>query len=194
MNFAETSLRGAYIIDPERHHDDRGYFARVFCRREFAAHGLPVEVAQTSVAFNGRKGTIRGLHFQYPPVAEAKLVRCTRGAMLDVIVDLRPESPTYLRHVSIEMSGRNGRSLFIPERFAHGYQTLEDDTEASYQMNEFYTPGADGGLLYSDPRLEIEWPLPVSVISSRDLAWPLLASCEDQLRERMTDSFRVRTR
>jgi dTDP-4-dehydrorhamnose 3,5-epimerase len=187
VTFTETALRGTFIIDPERLQDQRGYFARIFCQREFAERGLHVNMVQASLAYNGRKGTIRGLHFQYPPAAEAKLVRCSRGALLDVIVDLRPESPTYLHHVRVELSAENGRLLFIPPRFAHGYQTLEDGTEASYQMSEFYTRGAEGGLAFGDPRLEIVWPLPVTEISARDERWPRLEQIEPELRRRMTD-------
>jgi dTDP-4-dehydrorhamnose 3,5-epimerase len=138
MIFTETKLKGAYIIDVERKEDSRGFFARVFCQREFAEHGLKPLIAQANIAFNSRQGTVRGMHFQFPPAAETKLVRCTRGAILDVIVDLRPESPTYLRHVAVELSEDNSRALYVPERFAHGYQVLRDRTETSYQVGEFY--------------------------------------------------------
>lgn len=186
MIFQETALKGAFIIDLERLEDERGFFARTFCRREFEAHGLSGIVAQTSVASNRRKGTLRGLHFQFPPVAETKLVRCTRGAILDVIVDLRPESGTYLQHVAVELSAENQRAVYVPERFAHGYQVLADDTETTYQMNEFYAPGAEGGLRYDDPRLAIPWPLPVSLISARDQSFAPLATAEPTLRQRMS--------
>jgi dTDP-4-dehydrorhamnose 3,5-epimerase len=125
------------------------------------------------------------MHFQYPPAAETKVVRCTRGAVLDIIVDLRPESPTYLEHVSVELTADNHRAIYIPERFAHGYQALEDETETSYQVGEFYTPGVEGGLRYDDPALGLTWPLPVSVISEKDSAWPLLADVEPEVRRRM---------
>ena len=144
MIFTETKLAGAFVIDLERREDDRGFFARTFCQHEFEEHGLKPVIAQANVAFNKRRGTLRGMHFQYPPAAETKLVRCTRGAILDIIVDLRPESPTYLEHVAVELTADNGRALYVPERFAHGYQVLEDATETSYQVGEFYTPG-DGG-------------------------------------------------
>jgi dTDP-4-dehydrorhamnose 3,5-epimerase len=185
--FNETKLKGAYIIDLELRTDDRGFFARSFCRREFEAHGLKPLIAQANIAFNSRKGTLRGLHFQFPPAAETKFVRCTRGAMVDVIVDLRPESPTYLEHVAVMLSAENRRGLYMPERFAHGYQVLDDNTEATYQVGEFYTPSAEGGLRYSDPRLAITWPLPVSDISPKDHQWALLDDdgVEASLRRRM---------
>jgi dTDP-4-dehydrorhamnose 3,5-epimerase len=185
MTFTETLLRGAYIIDEERKYDERGYFTRVFCQREFAAYGLDPTVVQMSIAFNRLKGTVRGLHFQFPPSAEAKLVRCTRGALLDVMVDLRPESPTYLQHMSVELTADNGRALYIPERFAHGYQTLADYTNAIYQMNEFWAPGESGGLAYDDPRLAVQWPLAVTEISQRDREWDRLDVSEHELRRRM---------
>ncbi len=186
MIFAETRLGGAFVVDIERREDDRGFFARTFCQREMADHGLNPVVAQASLAFNRRKGTVRGMHFQFPPATETKLVRCTRGAILDVIVDLRPESPTYLQHVAVELSAENHRALYVPERFAHGYQTLADETEASYQMSEFYTPGAEGGLPYDDPGLDLRWPLPVSAISAKDASWKRLAEVEAELKRRMT--------
>ena len=185
MIFIETALKGAFVLDVERRDDNRGFFARVFCQREFAAHGLTPVIAQANIAFNKRAGTLRGMHFQFPPAAETKLVRCTRGAILDIIVDLRPESPTYLRHVAVELTADNQRALYVPERFAHGYQALEDGTETSYQVGEFYTPAAEGGLAYNDPGLGLAWPLPVTEISSKDESWPLLAAIEPELRRRM---------
>lgn len=186
MIFTVTKLAGAFIVDLERREDNRGYFARAFCQREFADHGLNPLIAQANVAHNRLRGTVRGMHFQYPPAAETKLVRCTRGAILDIIVDLRPESPTYLQHVAVELNEENGRALYVPERFAHGYQVLADGTDTSYQVGEFYAPGVEGGLRYDDPRLELEWPLPVSEISEKDLGWALLADAEREMRERMS--------
>jgi len=186
MIFTETKLEGAFTIDIERREDSRGFFARTFCQREFENHGLKPVIAQANIAFNKKKGTLRGMHFQYPPAPETKLVRCTRGAILDIIVDLRPESPTYLGHVAVELSADNYRSLYVPERFAHGYQVLEDRTETSYQVGEFYTPGAEGGLLYSDPRLGLVWPLPVGEISPKDAEWPLLGKIEPELKRKMS--------
>src|SRR5947209_3681935 len=171
MIFIETKLKGAFILDVDRREDNRGFFARVFCQREFAQHGLRPLIAQANIAFNKKKGTLRGMHFQFRPAAETKLVRCTRGAILDIIVDVRPESPTYLDHVAVELTADNHRALYVPERFAHGYQVLEDGTETSYQVGEFYTPGLEGGLIYNDPRLGLAWPLPVAEISPKDAAW-----------------------
>jgi len=185
MLFTETALRGAFIIDLEPRSDERGFFARTFCQKEFEAHGLKPLIAQANLSFNYRRGTVRGLHFQFPPAAETKFVRCTRGAILDVIVDLRPESPTYLRHAAVELSAGNRRGLFVPERFAHGYQVLEDDTETTYQVGEFYTPAAESGLRYSDPKLAIAWPLPATDMSEKDRLWPLLEEAEPQIRARM---------
>jgi len=186
MIFTETKLKGAFIIDIERREDSRGFFARAFCQKEFADHGLKPVIAQTNIAFNKTKGTLRGMHFQYPPAPETKLVRATRGAILDIIVDLRPESPTYLEHISVELSAYNHRALYVPERFGHGYQVLEDQTETSYQVGEFYTPGVEGGLLYSDPRLGLVWPLPVGEMSSKDAEWQLLARIEPELKRKMS--------
>jgi dTDP-4-dehydrorhamnose 3,5-epimerase len=186
MIFAETTLKGAYVIDIERRGDARGYFARAFCQKEFEAHGLKPVIAQANVAFNIKEGTLRGMHFQYPPAAETKLVRCTRGAILDIIVDLRPESPTYLDHVAVELSEDNGRALYVPERFAHGYQVLRDQTETSYQVGEFYTPASEGGVRYDDPRLGLKWPLPVTAASEKDREWALLDEVEPEVKRRMT--------
>lgn len=185
MIFTETKLRGAFIIDIERREDSRGFFARVFCQNEFSAHGLKPVIAQANIAYNRKKGTVRGMHFQFPPSAETKLVRCTRGRILDIIVDLRPESPTYLQHIAVELTGENSRALYVPERFAHGYQALADDTETSYQVGEFYTPGSEGGLLHNDPRLGLTWPFPVSVISDKDQLWKPLAEQEEEIKRRM---------
>lgn len=185
MLFTETKLSGAFIIDLERREDNRGFFARAFCQNEFSEHGLKPVIAQANIGFNRRRGCLRGMHFQYPPTAETKVVRCTRGAVLDIIVDLRPESPTYLEHISVELTADNHRAIYIPERFAHGYQTLEDETETSYQVGEFYTPGSEGGLRHDDPALGLAWPLPVSEISEKDAAWPLLADVEPEVRQRM---------
>ncbi|MPZ54308.1 MAG: dTDP-4-dehydrorhamnose 3,5-epimerase [Acidimicrobiia bacterium] len=186
MIFKETELVGAFIIDVEPHADDRGFFARAFCQKEFEEHGLKAEIAQANIAFNRFKGTLRGMHFQYPPKAETKLVRCTRGAIVDIIVDLRPESETFLEHVSVELTADNHRALFVPERFAHGYQVLEDDTETSYQVGEFYAPETEGGLRHDDPRLGLQWPLPVTEMSEKDEKWETLDVCESEVRQRMT--------
>jgi dTDP-4-dehydrorhamnose 3,5-epimerase len=185
MIFTETKLAGAYVIDLDRREDNRGFFARMFCQKEFTAHGLKPLIAQANVGSNAKRGTLRGMHFQYPPAAETKYVRCTRGAILDIIVDLRPESPTYLEHVAVELSADNQRGLYVPERFAHGYITLEDNTDTSYMVGEYYMPGVEGGLMYNDPRLALDWPLPVSVISEKDAQWPLLDRIGDDVKRRM---------
>jgi dTDP-4-dehydrorhamnose 3,5-epimerase len=172
MIFASTPLEGAWIIDSERVSDRRGFFARTFCAHEFAARGLKATVAQASLSYSRAKGTLRGMHFQRPPVSEAKLVRCTRGAIHDVIVDLRPWSPSFLAHVAVELTAENRRALYIPDGFAHGFQTLADDTEVVYQMSEFYAPGHEAGLRHDDPSLALEWPLAVTEISEKDRRWP----------------------
>src|SRR3954449_6991241 len=182
MIFTETKLKGAFTIDLERREDSRGFFARAFCQNEFEAHGLKKVIAQGNLAYNHVKGTVRGMHFQIPPAAETKLVRCTRGAILDIIVDLRPESPTFLQHISVEMNEDNQRALYVPERFAHGYQVLRDNTDTSYQVGEFYTPSAESGLRHDDPRLGLKWPLPVSVISPKDQAFRPLREMEDEVK------------
>lgn len=188
VRFVETNLKGAFIIELERREDPRGFFARTFCQKEFAAHGLKPFIAQANLASNIKRGTLRGMHFQYPPAAETKLVRCTRGAILDIIVDLRPESETYLKHIAVELNEENQRALYVPERFAHGYQTLRDNTDTSYQVGEFYTPDAEGGLMYNDPRLDLNWPLPVAVISEKDQKFASLDQIEPELKRKMTQS------
>lgn len=185
MIFTETKLKGAFLIDVERREDPRGFFARAFCQHEFADHGLKPVIAQANIAFNHRKGTIRGMHFQFPPAAETKLVRCARGGILDIIVDLRPESPTFLQHVAAELTEENYRALYVPERFAHGYQALRDNTDTSYQVGEFYTPGCEGGLHFNDSRLGLQWPLPVTVISEKDQLWRPWDEQEEEVRRRM---------
>ncbi len=174
MIFAETELPGAFIIELAPHTDQRGFFARTFCRREFEKHGLVPLVAQGNTSYNVKRGTIRGMHYQVAPALESKLVRCVRGAILDVIVDLRVGSPTYLRHVAVELTADNRRALYLPPLCAHGFQTLADDTEVFYQVGEVYTPECERGARYDDPALGIPWPLPVTVISDKDRRWPLI--------------------
>ena len=174
MRFIATKLAGAWIVEPQPHEDSRGLFARTYCAREFREQGLVDSFVQCNTSWNACKGTVRGLHYQVPPSPEVKLVRCTAGSLWDVIVDLRPNSPTYLQHVAVELSARNRLALYIPEMFAHGFQALEDATEVFYQMSDFYAPKLDGGLRYDDPKLGIDWPLPVASISEQDLNWPLL--------------------
>jgi dTDP-4-dehydrorhamnose 3,5-epimerase len=172
MIFTETALAGAFIVDLQEIRDDRGFFARTFCAKEFEAHGLKPVIAQANMSFNHRAGTLRGLHYQRPPAAETKLVRCTAGAIWDVIVDIRPDSPTYMKYVGVELSAANRRALYVPEMFAHGYQTLTDGAEVVYSVGEFYTPGVEGGFRHDDPALGIDWPVPVTVISDKDASWP----------------------
>jgi dTDP-4-dehydrorhamnose 3,5-epimerase len=169
--FTETPI-GAVVIDPERLSDERGFFARSYCAREFEAHGLDPRVAQCNISWNPRRGTLRGMHFQRPPHAEAKLVRCTAGALWDVALDLRPGSPTFCRHFGVELSAGNRRMLYLPEGFAHGYQTLADDTEVFYQVSAAYAPDHGGGVRWDDPAFGIAWPLPVTMIADRDRTYP----------------------
>jgi dTDP-4-dehydrorhamnose 3,5-epimerase len=172
MIFTETKLRGAFLVDIERHEDERGFFARSWCRREFEAHGLNPKIAQCNVSFNVRRGTLRGMHYQAAPFEEAKLVRCTRGALCDVIVDLRPDSATFKQHVSEVLTAENRRMLFVPEGFAHGFLTLEDATEVLYQMSAYHAPERARGFRWNDPAFGIPWPAGVEVISERDRDYP----------------------
>ena len=175
MKFADTSLVGAYIVEPELREDSRGFFARTFCAKEFGGKGLSSSFVQCSVSMTRERGTIRGLHFQLAPAAEAKLVRCTVGALYDVIIDLRPNSKTYLQHIGVELTARNRRALYVPEMFAHGFQTLQEDTEVFYQISAFYAPDLSRGLRFDDPKLGINWPLSVTTMSEKDRSWPLLS-------------------
>lgn len=172
MIFRETGLPGAYVLEPERIEDDRGFFARTFCRRELASRGLEPAVAQCSISFNRRRGTLRGLHFQVAPREEVKLVRCTRGAVFDAIVDLRPESPTFTRHAAVVLSAERRNQLYVPRGFAHGFQTLEDGSEVYYQISEDYDPACARGYRFDDPAFAIPWPEEVSVISDKDRGLP----------------------
>ncbi|MEZ5651378.1 MAG: dTDP-4-dehydrorhamnose 3,5-epimerase [Burkholderiaceae bacterium] len=179
MKFTPTKLAGATIVDIETHEDPRGGFARTFCQKEFEAHGLKPTVAQCNLSFNHRAGTLRGMHYQVAPACETKLIRCTRGAIWDVIIDMRPGSPTYKQHIGVELSADNHRALYVPEMFAHGYQALTDGAEVVYQVGEFYTPGYERGLRYDDPEFGIEWPMAVTVISDKDAAWPMFVERVD---------------
>lgn len=173
MIFTPGTLAGAWVLDPERHEDERGSFARTFCRREFEAHGLNPDIAQSSVSFNRRRGTLRGMHYQAEPFAEAKVVQCGGGAIYDVVLDLRRGAPTYLRWEAFELSARNGRMLYIPEGVAHGFQTLEDGAVVLYQMSEFHAPEHARGVRWDDPAFGIEWPIPHPFLSLRDASYPL---------------------
>jgi dTDP-4-dehydrorhamnose 3,5-epimerase len=172
MKFVPTGLADAYVVELEPHHDERGFFARMFCANEFEQHGLEPAVVQGNLSFNHRRGTLRGMHFQRPPAAETKYIRCLRGAIYDAIIDLRPESPTYLRSFGVELTADNRLGLYVPTMFGHGFITLTDDTEVSYLVSEFYTPGVEGGLRYDDPVLDVTWPVEIQVISDKDQSWP----------------------
>jgi dTDP-4-dehydrorhamnose 3,5-epimerase len=172
MIFIETKLKGAYIIELERREDHRGFFARTWDSREFEERGLVGKAVEQSLSFNKARGTIRGMHYQKDPYQETKLIRCTRGGIFDVIIDLRPASPTFKQWMGIELTTVNYRMLYVPKDFAHGFQSLEDDSEIIYLMSEVYTPTAGAGIRYNDPSIGIEWPLPVSVIAEKDTKWP----------------------
>lgn len=176
MKFQELPLAGAYTIEMDRLEDERGFFARSYSAEEFAARGLPAAMPQSSVSFNARRGTLRGLHYQAEPHAEDKLVRCTAGAIYDVIVDLRPDSPTARRWFGVELSAANHRSLFVPKGLAHGFMTLRDDTEVLYMISVPFAPGFERGLRWNDPAIGISWPTAPSVVSARDAAYPLLGT------------------
>jgi dTDP-4-dehydrorhamnose 3,5-epimerase len=170
--FTETGLAGAWVVEPERLVDHRGFFARTWCQREFEARGLASRWVQCSISFSEKAGTLRGMHLQAPPHQEAKLIRCTRGAIHDVIIDLRADSPTFLRHFAIVLTAENHKMLYVPEGFAHGFLTIEDQAEVFYQMTAFYSAAAAQGVRWDDPAFGIRWPLPVQVISERDRSFP----------------------
>lgn len=172
MKFTESDIPGAWLIEPEPVRDSRGAFARVFCEKEFAAHGLEIRYPQHSVSHNVTRGTLRGLHYQEAPHAEIKVVSCIRGAIFDVCVDLRPDSPTFRQWRGVELSAENRRLFYMPVGCAHGFQTLTDDAEAHYLISEFYAPEAARGVRYDDPAFAVDWPLPVGVISDKDRSWP----------------------
>ena len=171
MIFTETKLSGVYIIDINRLEDQRGFFARGWCQREFEEHGLVLSLVQANISYNKKKGTLRGLHYQINPYEEAKLVRCVRGALYDVVIDLREDSPTYKQWLGIELIAENYQMVYVPNGFAHGFVTLADNTEANYQVSQFYTPGAERGIRYNDPAFGIEWPIEIEVISDKDKNW-----------------------
>lgn len=168
MIFSETKLKGAFVIDLELREDDRGYFARAFCEREFEARGLITRFPQCNTSWNVRAGTLRGMHYQLEPHGEVKLIRCTKGRLIDVIIDLRPDSPTYCEHIMVELSQENRRMLYVPVGFAHGYQALENGTEAFYMVGEFYTPTHERAVRWNDPAFGIQWPIPDPILSPKD--------------------------
>jgi dTDP-4-dehydrorhamnose 3,5-epimerase len=172
VQFKPTVLPGVYEVLLQAHEDERGFFARTWCAREFAADGLPARIVQSSVSYNRNKGTLRGLHFQWPPSQEGKLVRCEQGAVYDVALDLRPESPAFLKHFAVELVASTGNAVFIPPGVAHGFQVLADDTRVHYQMSDFFAPELGDGVRFDDPAFGIVWPLPVSMISARDQCYP----------------------
>ncbi len=172
MIFTETELTGAFIVDIEKREDDRGFFARSWCQEEFRSLGLNASVVQANISFNNKKGTVRGMHYQAAPYQEAKLIRCTQGSIYDVIIDLRPDSATFKNWIGVELSAENHRMLYVPDDFAHGFQTLEDNTEISYLMAEFFKPEAARGARWNDPAFNVIWPLPVKIISEKDANWP----------------------
>lgn len=171
MIFKDTKLEGARVIELEKRGDERGFFARSWCKGEFEAHGLNAVLKQANIAFNIKKGTLRGLHYQEKPFAEAKLIRCTRGSAYDVIVDLRPDSATYKEWLGVELTQDNYKMVYVPEGFAHGYLTLEDSTEMCYSVSQFYSPGSELGVRYDDRTFGIEWPIDIRVISDKDRGW-----------------------
>ena len=172
MNFSETKLKGAFVIELEKHQDERGFFARVFCQKEFEANGLIPDVAQANMSLSPTRGTLRGMHYQKSPFEETKLVRCTKGAIYDVIIDIRPDSPTYKQWTGVELTADNYKMLFVPKNFAHGFITLSDDTEVTYLVSQFYSPGSELGIRWNDPHIAIQWPMDVEVISDKDANWP----------------------
>lgn len=182
MKYTPTDIDGVVIVDIQPHHDTRGFFSRSYCASEFAEHGLDPAAVQTNISYNKSRGTLRGLHRQVPPFREAKLVRCTRGAVVDVAVDVRPESTTYGRHVMVELSEVNRRALFLPPYVAHGFQTLADSTEVIYQVSGPYVPESEQGFRWDDEEFGIAWPLPVSAISDKDAGWPLVAETRSSVR------------
>lgn len=175
MIFTATKIPGVYVVDLERREDHRGFFARGFCAREFHSHGLMPAIAQINITFNHVKGTVRGLHFQVAPAEEAKFLRCVQGAVFDVTVDLRPDSPTYLQWFGVELTAESGRALYAPPMCAHGYQTLTDGAMVMYSASAFYTPECERGFRPDDPTFGIEWPLAISAISDKDKSWPLFS-------------------
>jgi dTDP-4-dehydrorhamnose 3,5-epimerase len=180
MKFISTQLHGAALIETQPLGDDRGWFARVYCEREFQAHGLPARMVQANLSLTRRAGTLRGLHWQAAPHEEDKLVRCVRGAIWDVIVDIRPASPTYCRWLGVELSESNGRMLLVPKGFAHGFVTLTDDAAVHYLMSQFHAPATARGARYDDPAFGIHWPVPVREMSDKDRSWPVFARADGE--------------
>ena len=176
VKFTETKLKGAFIIEIDKLKDERGFFARSWCQKEFEEHGLEARIVQANVSYNRHKGTLRGMHYQIAPYQECKLIRCTRGAIYDVIIDLRTDSPTFKHWVGVELTADNYTMFFVPADFAHGFQTLTDETEITYQVSQFYMPGSEKGIRFDDPAFDIQWPQEVAIISEKDRTWPDFAA------------------
>ncbi len=174
MKFIETPLKGAYVVELEKREDERGFFARAFCVDEFAAHGLNTTVKQSNLSGSAQKGTTRGLHYQVSPMGEVKFIRCIKGAVFDVLVDMRPESSTYKQWFGLELSADNQKAIYIPEGFAHGHQTLEDDSQIMYLTSQVYSPEHERGVRWDDPAIHVQWPLTPTVVSDKDQTWPLI--------------------
>lgn len=191
MNVIPTPLAGAFLAEIQPHADRRGFFARAFCEREFLAAGISVRMVQTNISWNAQRGTLRGLHFQWPPSGEGKLVRCTRGHVLDVLLDLRPTQPTFGRHVSVELDAQSRRAVYIPPGIAHGFQTLQDDTEILYQMSDYYAPELADGVRWNDPAFAISWPIAPAILSDRDAQYPDFDAAA--YRQRYLQAARTRT-
>jgi dTDP-4-dehydrorhamnose 3,5-epimerase len=172
MKFKETHLKGAFVIEIEPRGDERGFFARAFCKRELAQAGLNAEIVQINNSLSRRQGTLRGIHYQLAPKAEEKIVRCIRGALYDAIVDMRPDSPTFLQHFGVELTAENRKALYVPKGFGHAFLSLKDDTETLYMVTEYYAPDRERGLRYDDPQLAIPWPISPMIVSDKDRAWP----------------------
>lgn len=181
MLFHETKLAGAYVIDTERRRDERGFFTRTWCRQEFGDLGLELDFVQQNLSVNPVRGTLRGMHYQASPHGEAKLIRCSRGAILDVIIDVRPSSPTFRQWIGVELKAQQYRMLYVPKGFAHGFQTLVADSEVTYLVSQYYKPDAGRGVRYDDPAIGVRWPLPVTRISQQDRSWPLLSETPSAL-------------
>jgi len=175
MIFHETRLSGAFVVELDKKEDDRGFFARGFCAKEFTEHGLKSQFVQANISYSHTSGTIRGMHYQVAPATETKFIRCIRGAIWDVIIDMRPDSPTYLQHLGVELSAENRNAIYVPDMFAHGNQALTNGAELLYLVGDYYTPGFERGIRYNDPAIAIEWPMPVTIVSEKDANWPLLA-------------------
>jgi dTDP-4-dehydrorhamnose 3,5-epimerase len=174
MVFTETKLKGAFIINLTRLEDERGFFARTFCQNEFKEHGLNIQIAQANISYNKRRGTFRGMHMQLPPYEESKLIKCARGTIYDVIVDMRVSSDTYKQWIGVELTAENHQMLYVPEGFAHGFITLKNDTEVTYQMNQFYAPASEKGFRWNDPAFGIVWPIQPKIMAEKDKNFPLI--------------------